>query len=324
MKRRSCLVHFILFVLLMVILAAFIQRCLTRQVAQPDERAIVPATAAFPNIRALLAGKRAEETPAPVPTAMPDPAHVGIEGLGLPALRPLLFDIPRVRGIEAAGDWLYVSSYDAEKRIGVLYQVSQESYTIAQVHTYAEDGFYRLGGLHRGESLLWTALSADEAERGSLIVGIESQHLQIAHRFAVSDAIRAVAQADDATLIGANETGDALYVWSMDGTLLRQRADPVDVSYKDMDVIRGSVVCAGKGEDDLGVLDVLDSASLTLLVRHRVYGRSPGGQVVSGRSMGYDAGRFYFLADQGKFPMVMVYPLGDISLEYYVPSTRVR
>lgn len=325
MKRKSCLVQLVLFVLLMIVLAAFIQRCLTRrQGPQLETEAVAPAAAARPNVWALLSSERAETTPIPTPTATPDPARVGIEGLGLPAMRPLLFDIARVRGLEAVGDSFYVSSYDAEKRIGVLYQVSQESYTIAQVRTYAEDGFYRLGGLHWGEALLWTALSAEEAERGSLIVGIELQQLQIVRRFAVPEAIRAVAQVNDVTLIGANETGDTLYTWTLDGALLRQRADSVDVSYKDMDVIHGSVVCAGKGEDDLGVLDVLDPASLTLLARHPVYARSPAGQVVSGRSMGYDAGRFYFLPDQGEFPMVIAYPLGDTPLEDYVPSTRVR
>lgn len=325
MKPKSCLVQLVLFILLMIVLAALVQRCLVRrQLAGPETHRTAP-TVALPNLGALLGGKVAEVTPLPAPSVTPDPARVGIEGLGLPTMRPLLFDIPRVRGLEAVGDVLYVSSYDAEKGIGLLYQVSQESYTIAQVRTYAEDGFYRLGGLHWADGLLWTALSADQSEKGSRLVGIEPQHLEIRRRIAVTDTIRAVALGDGAILVGANEAGDALYAWRLDGTLLRQRADPVDVSYKDMDVIRGSVVCAGKGEgDDRGVLDVLDPTSLTLLARYRVYARSSAGQLVSGRSMGYDAERFYFLPDQGKFPMVIVYPLGEVSLEDYVPSTQAR
>jgi hypothetical protein len=326
MKPKSCLLQFVFFVILMVVLAASVRRCLTtREGAQPQASAPT-VSASLPSVLALLSRGSGDATVAPVATATPDPDRVGIEGLGLPAMRPLLFDIPRVRGIEVADNVLYVASYDAGKKVGMLYQVSQESYTIVQVRTYAEDGFYRLGGLHLGSQLLWTALSADDAGRGSLIVGLDPQQLHIVERFAVPAPIRAVAQAEDGTLIGAGEDGATLYAWGADGALLRQQADSVDVSYEDMDVIRGSLVCAGKGEGDgnVGVIDVLDPASLTLLARHRVYAKSPAGQTVTGRSFGYYEGRFYLLPDQGEFPMVMVYRLEGVPLEDYVPSTSAR
>lgn len=330
MNRKSCLVQLAFFVLIMVVIATAIRRCRTQpemvqRLASPQRAA---ETAQNPPVLERLKGLLpfgqsrspiVPSTPEPIPTL--DLEHRGIKGLGLPVVQPLLFEIPQVRGLEATGETLYIAGYDTDHKVGLLYQVSREGRTILQMRTFAQGALYRLGGLHLGPERLWVPLSADDETIPSLILGLDPLYLTVAQSFEAPEAIRAVAQADAHSLIGVNEMGNTLYRWTIEGTLLEKHAAPADIQYKDMDSIRGSLVAAGKTNDRLGALDVLDPVTLSLLVRYPCYGHSPAGELVSSRGFGSDGERFYFLPERGKFPSMMIYELARGSLADYIPST---
>lgn len=330
MNRKSCLLQLVFFVILMVVIATAIRRCRTRpEVVQnliPPTRATetAPAPSVFDRLKSLLPflkGGSAGPSAALAPTPTLDLEHMGIKGLGLPVIQPLFFEIPKVRGLEVAGEVLYIAGYDPDRKVGLLYQASLDGQTIQQMRTYAQGAQYRLGGLHLGLGRLWVPLSAEDDSAPSLILGLDPLYLTVAQSFKAPEAIRAVAQTNAQSLVGVNETGTTLYHWALDGTLLEKREAPADIQYKDMDVIRGSLVASGKTNDRLGALDVLDPRTLSLLVRYPCYGRSPTGELVTSRGFGFDGERFYFLPEQGKFPSLLVYELAHGSLADYIPST---
>lgn len=331
MNRKSCLVQLVFFILIMTVLVTAIQRCRTQpevaQSALSPSRATAPSAplpSLWERVKGALpfwGGNSSHIAPSPEPTPTLDLEHMGIKGLGLPIVQPLLFEIPKVRGLEVAGETLYIAGYDADHKVGLLYQTNREGRAILQMRTYAQGALYRLGGVHLGPDRLWVPLSADDEAYPGLILGLDPLYLTVTHSFETPEAIRAVAQVDAYTLVGVNEAGTTLYRWALDGTPLNKGASPADIHYKDMDVIRGSLVAAGKTTDRMGALDVLDPATLSLLVRYPCYGRSPTGELVTSRGFGFDGEHFYFLPEQGKFPSLMIYELAQGSLADYIPST---
>ncbi len=331
MNRRSCLVQLVFFILIMIVIATAIQRCRTRPALV--QSALSPSRSSTPSAQApsllgrlqaalpFLQGRSPETAASPTPTPTLDLEHMGIKGLGLPVVQPLLFEIPKVRGLEVAGETLYIAGYDGDRKLGLLYQTNREGRAILQMRTYAQGALYRLGGLHLGPERLWVPLSAEDEAQAGLILGLDPLYLTVAQTVQTPEGIRAVAQVDAHSLVGVNEAGDTLYRWALDGTLLKKTSAPADIQYKDMDVIRGSLIAAGKTNDRLGALDVLDPATLSLLVRYPCYGRSPAGELVTSRGFAFDGERFYFLPEQGKFPSLMTYELAQGTLADYIPST---
>ncbi len=316
MPRKTCLTQIIFLILILAVAILALRRC------GAPPAAVTGKPAARPLLSWLLPSRARSSSLAPTPTR--DPARTGIEGLGLPALRPLLFDIAPVRGLEVTERYLWIASYDDAHHAGMLYQVDRQSYTVIQSRMLEQGGLYRLAGVQQGPELLWTALIPASAEQRAVLIGMRPGDLSIAARVPVTDTLRAVAQGDDGTLYGVSSDGRTLYAWGLDGALLRQATASPDVRYQDMDVVRGSLVCAGQISPDLGALDVLDPASLNLLVRHAAYALSPKGVLVTGRAFGYGDGAFHFLPDDGSMPMVMSYTLGEPALAGFVPSVGSR
>jgi hypothetical protein len=181
-----------------------------------------------------------------------------------------------------------------------------------------QEGRFELGGIHAGKRLLWVPVAG--IGRSSIILGLDLQYLKIEHRFKVDDYIVAVAEGNDGHLYGFNDDSTLIYEWMPDGQELRKAANASGVRYQDMDVVRGSLLCAGV-EPASGVIDVIDPVSLTLLARHHCFANGARGQWVTGKGFAYYDGVFYFLPDEGEFPMLMSYMLDSgVRLSDYVPS----
>ena len=253
----------------------------------------------------------------PVPTVM------GIEGLALRLSRPLMFDIADVRGLAATSEFLYVAYAHSEKRMGVLSQIHRDTYASAQVRVLEKGTRHRLGGIHVGVDGLWAPLVGDDDDGGgsSVILLLDPRSLEEARSFEVEDHIRAVAQGADGHIYGINEEATTWYEWDADGHELGRMANATATSYYDMEVVRGSLVCAGEARDDdaVGVVDVIDPGTFAILARHHCYARSVGHNWVTQGGFAFVDGVFLFLPDGGKMPMLMTYILNGVTLEEYVP-----
>ena len=329
MMRRSCLLQLLLFALVVGALAMSLQRLLApvdapdrSDVAQPTaepspER---PARSLGQSFRMLVAPQadedRSEESPRDVEIPL---APTGIEGLALHLSQPLMIEISHLGGLAADADSYYVSGSDVDRRVGLLFQVSRTSHTISQMRTIVEGDRYRLGGVHVGSGYLWAPIAGDDPAAPSLVLGIEAGLLRVSRRIETSDRISAVAELGS-SVYGLSEASSRIYEWSREGQLLRAAELSTGATYVDMEVVRDSLVCTGHDAAG-GVIDVLDPASLTLLVRHRCHTATAEGAWVTSGGFAYRDEVFYFLPQPGKFPLLLSYTLNETALEQFVPST---
>ena len=249
------------------------------------------------------------------------PVLKGLEGLALRLSRPLMFNISEVRGLAATAEFLYVASADPEKRLGLLSQVHRDTYTTAQLRVLKEGNRYRLGGIHIGPDGLWAPLAGGDQEGSTVILLINPRSLEEERSFEVGDRIRAVAQTADGHIYGVNEGATLFYEWDAAGRQLRQIPNMTATSYYDMEVVRGSLVCAGEARDlGVGVVDVIEPGPFIIVARHHCYVRSTSHNWVTQGGFAFAEGVFFFLPDEGKMPLVMTYVLDGGTLEQYVPG----
>jgi hypothetical protein len=329
MRFRIYLVLVIFFGLLVTVSIASLQRCATSLVpaflgsaAQPARDAAAPvASTGSLVVNTVTANERALGAAGGLQAlaVAPVDAPGSFEGLQLRLSRPLMFDVPEVGGLAVAGQAYYVSAADATKRSAVIYQVSA-SLTVMQVRALQEGPFWRVGGIHAAQDLIWAPLCHEE-RTSSLILGIDARTLEIKRRFAIEAAIAAVAQGTDGNLIGIDYEGQWFYVWAHDGRELRRSPNGSGAVYGDMDVVRGSLVCAGVDAHG-GVLDVLDPSSLSLLARHDSTIRTPRGEWLTKGGLASQGEEFLFLPEGGTYPMLHAFQLKGVSLADYIPSTR--
>jgi hypothetical protein len=229
-----------------------------------------------------------------------------------------MLKVPRIQGLAVTKEFFYVSSFNPQSRAALLFKVDRDTHMISTMREVMQEGRFELGGIHAGKRLLWVPVAG--IGRSSIILGLDLQYLKIEHRFKVDDYIVAVAEGNDGHLYGFNDDSTLIYEWMPDGQELRKAANASGVRYQDMDVVRGSLLCAGV-EPASGVIDVIDPVSLTLLARHHCFANGARGQWVTGKGFAYYDGVFYFLPDEGEFPMLMSYMLDSgVRLSDYVPS----
>ncbi len=319
MRPKHLITIVALVLVLATVVAVSLRRVLLKPVApQSAPSAPVSALAVQPDVAQTALGQT------PTPAAWPDPALTGgIEGLYLQLSRALSFDLADVRGLAVTDAAFYIATADPAKRVGMVVQASREHYGILQTHALELDGRYRAGGLHLGEAGLWVPLAGDGDDTGATIALLDPAYLEVEHSFQVDQRIRAVAQIGDNELVGISESGDRLYVWTLKGRTRRRATNLTGAVYHDLAWVRGSLIAAGVADRGAGaVIDVLDPESLTLLARHHVYARSPGGEWVT--AGGFDAReeQFFMLAEGGPRPSLFTYALLDGALHDYVPATQ--
>jgi hypothetical protein len=319
--RKSCLVQLILLVLVAVILGLSARRLFPSSSSRTTtqivaESATKPAASSLTRkILALVAGGAVEPTLPPSP-----PQASGMDSLELLLSRPVILDIPRIEGLALDADYLFVSGYDPERQAAFVFQLAQDTRAIAQVRQIQAGGRYLIGGLAARDGILWTALVGSEPEGGSTVMGLSTASLEPLHQFVSPAAIAAVAPLPQGTLAGITETGEAVYVWNREGNEIAVVPLASGARYQDLEVINGSLVCAGLDSQG-GVIDVLDSTTFSLLVRHRCQAAMPNGLPMTSGGLGYWDGIFFFLPTAGHWPHVLSYQLTDGALPDYVPPS---
>ena len=325
--RKSCFVQLLLIALLVVALAMTVRRYLFPTLEGSDakgtsaqEQSKETESEDAPSLSLRRFMSTASDKPDAGATQLPSPrpATMGLEGLALKLSAPLMIEVPQITGLAADETSFYVSSYDAEKDAGLVLQISRDSHTISQVRAVSDGPLNRLTALHAGAPYLWAVVARADVGGPSVLLGLDRQSLGVKKRIEVGVALRAVVEGRDGRIYGLGQESDRFYVWSADGEVLGQVAISAGATYTDMDLVRGSLVCAGHDAQG-GVLDVLDPESLTLLVRHRCYARIDSGEWVTDGGFAVEDGVFYFLPGQGKFPMLLSYELEGTTLDEYVP-----
>ena len=326
--RKSCFVQLLLIALLVVALAMTLRRYLFPAADRPDDKAtsaqelsVEAETDTRPalSLRKFLSSASDKAVGEATQQPSPTPSPMGIDGLTLKLSAPLMIEVPQITGLAADETSFFVSSYDAERDAGLILQVSQDSHTISQLRAVSDGPLNRPVALHAGASYLWAVLTPPDGGGASVLVGLDQQSLGVKRRIEAGAPLRAAVEGRDGRVYGLGEGSDRFYVWSADGQALGEAAVSTGAAYADMDLIGGSLVCAGHDAEG-GVLDVLDPESLTLLARHRCRAQGDGGNWVTDGGFAFEKGIFYFLPGQGKFPMLLSYELEGTTLDEYVPS----
>jgi hypothetical protein len=313
-KGKSCLVQMIIFIVIVAIFGGLARRLLDRWPAvQQSPRASVDSLRQLLQ-RPLLGAvseKLASGQATPTWPALPEPEAEGIEGLALELSRPLMFPIPDPRGLAATESFFYIASADAAHKTGTIYQVHRDSYTIAQMRTIAEEDHYRPGGLHMGADLLWVSLRAETPVTTSVILGIDPLYLEVQTRFVVPERITAIAEGPGDRLYGINEDSSLIYAWIQTGEQLERASLATGADYGDLEVARGSLLCAGVDETDRSVLDVIDPITLSLLVRHHSNASEPQNEPLAGAGFAVLGETLLFLPNGGDFPKIHTFVLAN-------------
>ncbi len=309
--KKSCLFQFVLFAVFVFVVAMFL-RSYIEGFRAPQEGTVGvdrgPGT--LVSSKGGRQGRVAGDAEA---------RATGIEGLSRLPVSALMIDAPSVRGLAVSARFFYVSSFDPARRVASLYKIDRENHSVVHVRTLKEDGRYQLGGLDlRGDSLL-VPVAGDEFDSGSSILLLDTRHLEVQRKIEVGDRIRAVAQGTDDLVYGINFDSSIFYTWTPTGEEVRRKAIYDQVEYSDIEIVQGSLVCSGV-DSHSGVLDVIDPYGFTLLVRHRCYTRTPDQQWVTSRGFALFDGVFYFVPDEGHFPMLMRYVLDGMTSSEYIPS----
>ncbi|MBN1400456.1 MAG: hypothetical protein JXA74_06445 [Anaerolineae bacterium] len=314
MKGKSCLVQMVVLIVLIAVVGG-----LARRLLDGGPEAQQTPSASGNSLRQLLQvpvlgkvkEKLAPDSGTPTLPPLPEPEAEGIEGLVLEVSRPLMFPIPEARGLAATESFFYVSGNDPKAKTSTLYQVHRDSYTIAQMRTIEDSGHYQLGGLQLGSDLLWVPVVADASVTTSVILGIDPVTLEVQTRWVVPERIAAIAEGPDARLYGVNEGASLILAWSRAGEELRRAPLATGAAYRDMETARGSLLCAGIDSNGRSVLDVIDPATLSLLVRHHSDGVKPQEGPLAGAGFAVLEETLFFLPSGGEFPKVHAYVLTD-------------
>ena len=330
--RKSFLVLFVLFVVVVLVLALSLQRFVLNRGA-PDQ---TEASSSSPPVEKIedtgdttmrglsdsaTVAQAGQESPSARPSAVgvPTPGFKGIDGLALRLSRPLMLDAPSIHGLAMTDRFIYVSAFEPEHQAALLFQLHRDEHTVAQVRNLGQGGSYAPGGIDAGDRYLWMPLAEAAGLGFSLILGVDTESLQVAQSFTVMNYVVAVAEGPNGHIYGLNGNSTAVFEWATDGRELRRKSIATGARYQDAEIVGNSLVCAGIDSTG-GVIDVIELGSFSLLSRHRCHARDLEGQIVTGKGFAIADGIFYFLPGEGHFPMLMSYVLDGTTLEEYIPS----
>ncbi|MBC7235629.1 MAG: hypothetical protein H5T69_07285 [Chloroflexi bacterium] len=327
---RSYIVLTILLFLLIVAAASSLRRCAV------GERLAEPASSPSPSpsetspaapTGPALAGLRSRAGQASIKEiSKPSPA-IGIDGLVPRLSRPVALQAQGVRGLAVGDNALYVSIFSPERSSALIYQLRRDTLTVAQVRDIAQDEYYVVGGLHLSHDTLWVPVIADDEHGSSLILALDTRSLEQRHRLSVDGRITLVLQGSAGSLYGFNDEGSLIYEWAPDGQEIRRQPSTTGTLYSDGQVVGENLICAGADLNG-GVIDIIDSASLSILARHRCYALASDGTFLSqyGFDLELDQSAsevvFYFLVPGPRFPMLLSYVLDDIPFQEWAPRAR--
>ena len=326
--RKSCLIQLIVLLLIGVVLSLSIKRWLDTREARRQPQVAVQSEAESGESGNRLIARLATliSRGEPGPTLPPSPPSArGIEGLALETSRPLLVEGFRVRGLVVNAQHILLAGDRAEMEGALLYQLSADSGTITQARRIDRDGYLTLGGMSSADGLIWLALNAAPEIESCLILGLEADTLETRYGIEVPQRLRIVA-AEAASpegvpnrILGIAEHAEAIYTWDSLGNPLSTHTLATGATYWDAELIDGRLVCAGTDPQG-GVIDVLDPATMSLIVRHRAEAQSSEGLPLTSGGFGYREDTFYFALSSDRWPQLYAYRLSDGDLAAFIPG----
>jgi len=325
--RKSCLVQFVLLVIIVLVLSLAIRQALARAHRQGRQAAATPAmTAIAPQktVEGATDGGAAAASIQGSPTAIQGSADL----LTLVSSRPVMMADAYPVGLAASVDTLYLACERTDASGASVVRVSLADYTVNAQADLTHSAERTLGGMALGVGGLWVALrdqSAGATEGAGALLELDPSTLSTLRSIGVPEPLQAVAQAPDGRLFASRcQPGQLLGVStesadSSSGTVTARAGSPDGVCYRDLEFVAGYVVgVATLG--GVGVLDVLDPDSLMLVARHTLALTSARGRPVAGNAIAWDGAQLYFAPDTEPNPIIMAFrPRGD-DLSLLIPA----
>ena len=183
----------------------------------------------------------------------------------LPAIA-LRADTRHVQGIEVDGSTLWVSAVDSQNKTGWLFEFSLPDGALRRSVEVRDGPRYHAGGISGDTASLWIPVAEYTRESTSVIQRRNKRTLAVEAQFPVKDHIGCVALAGD-RLIGGNWDARDLYVWTLEGKLVRKTANPVATAFQDLKFVNGELAGGGLLPDRYGAIDWLSFPGLEPLRR---------------------------------------------------------
>ncbi|NLT74692.1 MAG: hypothetical protein GXX94_10980 [Chloroflexi bacterium] len=311
--RKSCLVLLILLAAILMAVSVSLRRCYLR--AAEAEQLPQPAAATS----ATLPG--AQATLAAAVLSAEEATGEGIDGMSLGSLRPLSMERLDVYGLAAAGAPLYYLGRDVQGVWLVRRQPVGESASEEQA-TMAIQGTTQAAGLFASGEDLWVWFSSRADGGMTQVIVLDGAALSERSRLILHESVSVLEATPGGEILGVSEDGNWYLRWpAIDGDVERL-PNASGARYSDCERVQGSLVCAGRGDDGAGLLDVLDTASLSLLARHRAEARTEAGGLVVDGAWTYRNGEFLFVPQGGDLPVLWTFALTDTTPEAYLPSLQ--
>lgn len=173
--------------------------------------------------------------------------------LRLSGIVPLQGDTGHVQGIELEGSRLWVTSVDAVRKRGLLFEFELPAGRLVRSVEIHQGVRYHPGGLMADKESLWIPVAEYKRESSTTIQRRDKRTLALQSQFMVGDHIGAVAVTPEG-LAGANWDARELYVWDRNGKQLRKIPNPSGVAFQDMKFVAGRLVGGGLKPDKSGAI----------------------------------------------------------------------
>lgn len=189
-----------------------------------------------------------------------------VAGWKLVRTLPLQGPVNHVQGIEFDDRVVWVTSVDAVRRKGFLWEFALDSGQMLRVVEIQNGPQFHPGGIAADATSLWIPVAEYRPHSTSTIQKRNKQTLALEFQFRVADHTGCIAVTPE-YLIGGNWDSRDFYFWDQGGRLVRMIQSDTQNAYQDMKFDAPHLIASGLLGDRTGAIDWLDLPSLRLTRR---------------------------------------------------------
>jgi hypothetical protein len=218
------------------------------------------------------------------------PAVEGVEGAERLGVLELKGEAFHVQGVDLDRDHIWITSVDTKTHKGYLHQFSRRTGQFERRVDLTDGVRYHPGGFSIHGRSIWIPVAEYTPHSSAVIEEVDKRTLAIRRKIPVADHLGCLA-ASDQVLVAGNWDSQTLYVFSLDGKLLRSIPNPSVNSYQDIKFVHGELVASGSLTRTTGAIDWYAWPSMTLLasrgagVTDRGFRYTEEGMALQGRDL---------------------------------------
>jgi hypothetical protein len=206
-------------------------------------------------------------------------------------------ELHHAQGIDLEGGVLWVSSVDAEARVGYVSRFELATGKLLAQVRVDEGARFHPGGLTLDGDSIWVPVGEYDRDGPTTVQRRDKRTLALLSSFTVHDHIGCLA-ADQDGLVGGNWDSRILYRWNRDGKELGKTPNPGKTRYQDLKIVGGALVGSGLLSKTEGAVDWLDPRDYRL-VKSVSTGVTDRGVAYTQEGMTLRGGRLYLLPEDG-------------------------